>query len=166
MRTVQLDKEGKGGDIMGKQPSDTLKPGCCSGSCFIWELLYLLLQLWIWTVLRWLWRLEELSIIIGLVNPWPVPFQHQSRTSHPIQMASRTISSNHWSPHKWGKFHLRLHLRMITDPNASDNIMDSCFKPNCYSCNARKKYAVHRKRTFMNMSFSIIQRIFKKEEER
>lgn len=30
-------------------------------------------------------------------------------------MASRTISSNDWLPHKWGKFYLLLHLLMITD---------------------------------------------------
>lgn len=59
--------------------------------------------------------MEELNIIIGLVNPWPVLFQHQQRTSHPMQMASRTISSNDWLPHKWEKFYLLLHLLMIAD---------------------------------------------------
>lgn len=64
------------------------------------------------------WRaltMEELNIIIGLVNPWPVLFQHQQRTGHTMQMASRTISSNDWLPHKWEKFYLLLHLLMIAD---------------------------------------------------
>lgn len=110
--------KGRWGGIMGNKLSDTLKPRWCSSYCLIWENKppsYLLLQLWIWSVLCWLWRLEELNIIIGPVNPWPVLFKHQRRTRLPIQMASRTISSNDWLPHKWGKFYLQLHLLMITD---------------------------------------------------
>lgn len=71
-------REGKGRGHHGKAAySDTLK------TRMLFRLLfnlrrkkkpsYLLPQLWIWTVSRWLRRLEEFSIIIGLVNPWPIP---------------------------------------------------------------------------------------------
>lgn len=99
----------------------------------------LLLQLWMWTVLRWLLRLEESSIIIGLVNPWPVPFQHRWRTSHPMQMASRTISSNHWLPHEMRKIIFATALADYHRPNASDSNMYSCFKLNCSFVNVGKK---------------------------
>lgn len=36
MRTLHLEKEGKGGGIMGTKLSDTLRPGCCSGYCLIY----------------------------------------------------------------------------------------------------------------------------------
>lgn len=106
MRTLHLEKEAKGGGIMGKKLCDTLKPSYC----LIWERKKAVVNM------NWLaLTMEELNIIIGLVNPWPVLFQHQQRTSHPMQMASRTISSNDWLPHKWEKFYLLLHLLMITN---------------------------------------------------
>ena len=82
--TLGQGREGRGHHGKAAYCSDTLKTRMLFGLLFNlrWKkkqtLCYLLLQLWIWSVFSADYRrLEELSIIIGLVNPWPVPFQHQ-----------------------------------------------------------------------------------------
>lgn len=72
---------------------------------------------------------EVRSVNIGPVNPWPALVPRQQRTSRPIQMASRTISSNDWLPHKWGEFYLLLHLLIIADHMAVTAIWPTASKP-------------------------------------